>query len=82
MGAGIGSVSMMTASTASIVATHPEWAETVRAYAAAANLLTTVLGIYFALFISLPVTIKAYGRLDVFTPKQRALKETIKQDDS
>ena len=32
MGAGIGSASMMAASTASIVATHPEWAETVQAY--------------------------------------------------
>lgn len=32
----------------------------VRAYAAAANLLTSVIGIYFALFVSLPVTIKVY----------------------
>ena len=31
-----------------------------RAYAAAANLLTSVLGVYFALFVSLPVTIKVY----------------------
>ncbi|MDO5531719.1 DUF3100 domain-containing protein [Sutterella sp.] len=60
MGAGIGSASMMAASTSSIIAVHPEWEETVRAYAAAANLLTSVLGIYFALFISLPVTIKVY----------------------
>ena len=60
MGAGIGSASMMAAGTASIVAAHPEWAETVRAYAAAANLMTSILGIYFALFVSLPVTIKIY----------------------
>ena len=60
MGAGIGSASMMAAATASIVAAHPEWAETVRAYAAAANLMTSTLGIYFALFVSLPVTIKIY----------------------
>ncbi len=60
MGAGIGSASMMAASTSSIIAVHPEWAETVRAYAAAANLLTSVIGIYFSLFISLPVTIKVY----------------------
>ena len=39
---------------------HPEAAETVGAYAAAANLMTSVLGIYFALFISLPVTVKIY----------------------
>lgn len=60
MGAGIGSASMMAAATGSIVAAHPEWAETVQAYAAAANLLTSVVGIYFALFVSLPVTIKVY----------------------
>ena len=60
MGAGIGSASMMAAATSSIIAAHPEWEETVRAYAAAANLLTSVIGIYFALFISLPVTIKVY----------------------
>ena len=72
MGAGIGSASMMAASTASIVAVHPEWAETVQAYAAAANLLTTVLGIYFALFISLPVTVKVYGWLDALRSKKSA----------
>lgn len=60
MGAGIGSASMMAAGTASIIGAHPEAAETIRAYAAAANLLTSVLGIYFALFISLPVTIRVY----------------------
>lgn len=60
MGAGIGSASMMAAGTASIIGVHPEAAETIRAYAAAANLLTSVLGIYFALFISLPVTIRVY----------------------
>ena len=60
MGAGIGSASMMAAATSSIIVVHPEWEETVRAYAAAANLLTSVIGIYFALFVSLPVTIKVY----------------------
>ena len=70
MGAGIGSASMMAASTASIIASHPEWAETVQAYAAAANLLTTVLGIYFALFISLPVTVKVYGWMDSLRSKK------------
>ena len=51
---------MMAAGTGSIIAAHPEAAETVGAYAAAANLMTSVLGIYFALFISLPVTVKIY----------------------
>ena len=62
----------MAASTASIIASLPEWAETVQAYAAAANLLTTVLGIYFALFISLPVTVKVYGWMDSLRSKKAA----------
>lgn len=60
MGAGIGSASMMAAATGSILAVYPEQAETIQAYAAAANLLTSVVGVYFALFISLPITIKVY----------------------
>lgn len=60
MGGGIGSASMMAASIGSIVAVYPEEAQKIQAYAGAANLMTSVLGIYFALFISLPVTIKVY----------------------
>ena len=71
MGAGIGSASMMAAATSSIIVVHPEWEETVRAYAAAANLLTSVIGIYFALFISLPVTIKVY---ELFTGDKGSAK--------
>ena len=52
--------SMMAAATGSIIAAYPHEAELVSAYAAAANLMTSVLGIYFALFVSLPVTIKIY----------------------
>ena len=60
MGAGIGSASMMAAGVGSIVAAYPHEAQLVQAYAAAANLMTSILGIYFALFVPLPVTIKIY----------------------
>ncbi len=60
MGGGIGSASMMAASIGSIVAVFPEEAQKIQAYAGAANLMTSVLGIYFALFISLPVTVKVF----------------------
>ena len=63
MGTGIGSASMMTAGIASIVAVFPDQAEVVRAYAAAANLMTTTLGIYFALFVSLPVMVWLYEKI-------------------
>lgn len=68
MGAGIGSASMMAAGVGSIVASYPEEAEVIQAYAAAANLMTSVLGIYFALFVSLPVTVKVY---EFFTGDKR-----------
>lgn len=60
MGAGIGSASMMAAATGPVVAIYPQLADKIQAYAAAANLMTSVIGVYFALFISLPVTIKVY----------------------
>ena len=46
---------MMAAATAPIVAVYPEFEQQIMALAGAANLLTTVLGVYFGLFISLPV---------------------------
>ena len=63
MGAGVGSGSMLAASSASIVAAYPAMEKEILAYAGAANLLSGVLGIYVALFISLPIAIKLY---DVF----------------
>lgn len=64
MGTGIGSASMMTAGVASVVAAFPAEAAVIQAYAAAANLMTSVLGIYFALFVSLPVMIWMYEKID------------------
>jgi len=63
MGAGIGSASMMAAGIASIVAVYPDQAQIVQAYAGAANLMTTILGIYFALFVSLPVMVWVYEKI-------------------
>ncbi|SCM81394.1 conserved membrane hypothetical protein [uncultured Sporomusa sp.] len=61
MGAGVGSGSMMAAASGAIAAAYPEQAKEVATYAAAANLLTTVIGVYFALFISLPMANKIYA---------------------
>lgn len=63
MGAGVGSASMMAAGIASIVAVYPDQATTIQAYAGAANLMTTILGIYFALFVSLPVMVWVYEKI-------------------
>lgn len=61
MGAGIGSASMMAAATGSIVAAHPEMSKEITTLAGAANLLTSVLGVYFSIFVSLPVMEKLYN---------------------
>ena len=64
MGSGVGSGSMMAAASAAIAAAFPAYAQQIATYAAASNLITTIVGIYFALFISLPVANKIYAWLE------------------
>ena len=65
MGAGVGSGSMMAAGVGAIAAQQtPDMARQVAALAAAANLLTTVVGVYFTLFISLPTAVWLYEKLE------------------
>ena len=63
MGAGVGSGSMMAASSGAIAAAVPSMAKDILMYAGASNLLTSIIGVYFALFISLPVTVFLYNKL-------------------
>ncbi|WP_419341486.1 DUF3100 domain-containing protein [Achromobacter sp. PD1] len=83
MGAGVGSGSMMAAGVGAIASQQtPEVAHQVAALAAAANLLTTVVGVYFTLFISLPTTIFLYGKLEpVLGRFSRGKAETAAADD-
>ncbi len=66
MGAGVGSGSMMAAASGAIAAQQasPEMAKDVATFAAASNLITTTVGTYFTLFLSLPFTIWAYKVLE------------------
>ena len=65
MAAGVGSGSMMAAAAGAIAAQQtPEMAKEVATFAAASNLITTTIGTYFTLFLSLPFTIWAYGKLE------------------
>ena len=65
MGAGVGSGSMMAAAAGSIAALQtPEIAKEVATFAAASNLITTTIGTYFTLFLSLPATVWAYKVLE------------------
>jgi len=77
MGAGVGSGSMMTAASAAIAALQtPEVAKEVAAFAAASNLMTTVVGIYFTLYISLPFTTWAYAKLEPLIGRTTAASTT------
>ncbi|MGW7694583.1 DUF3100 domain-containing protein [Streptomyces asiaticus] len=63
MGAGVGSGSMMAASSASIVAAHPADQEAILGTAAVSNLITTVLGVYIGIYIALPLADRVYRLL-------------------
>lgn len=54
MGAGVGSGSMMAASLAPISDLYPQISEEIKAYATAANLMASMLGIYIYILFSLP----------------------------
>jgi len=65
MGAGVGSGSMMAAASGAIAAQQaPDVAREVATFAAASNLITTTVGTYFTLFLSLPFTAWAYRKLE------------------
>lgn len=65
MGSGVGSGSMMAAASGAIAAQQtPEVAKQVMTFAAASNLITTTIGTYFTLFISLPLAVWGYRVLE------------------
>ena len=76
MGAGVGSGSMMAASSGAIAAAVPSMAKDILMYAGASNLLTSVIGVYFALFVSLPVTVFLYEK---FSPLARSARQKGEQ---
>jgi len=65
MGAGVGSGSLMAAGLGAITAQQPaDMVPQLTAIAAASNLLTSVVGFYFTLFLSLPACSWLYGKLE------------------
>src|SRR5690625_164074 len=82
---GIGSASMMAGGMGTLLEQFPEQATTLEAYAAMSNLVSSVVNIYIALFIGLPLTEKAYKFLNRFQTKKnqnikRPLHEGVNQD--
>jgi len=64
MGAGVGSGSMMAAAMGAISEVYPAMKDQIVAYAGAANLMTSVLGIWISLYFALPVAVWAYDALN------------------
>ncbi|OUM06034.1 branched-chain amino acid ABC transporter permease [Pseudomonas syringae] len=85
MGSGIGSGSMMAAAAGAIAAQQtPEVAKEVMTLAAASNLITTTIGTYFTLFISLPLAVWGYRVLEPLigrTTKASMSDEGVSQSD-
>jgi len=63
MSAGVGSASMMTAATSSLVALLPNEETTITAFAAASQLLTSFLGTYTMVFVAIPLQTFMYKKL-------------------
>lgn len=66
---GLGSASMMTAASSSIVGLYPQHAETITSFAGASQLVTSFMGTYVMVFVSIPVMNFMYK---LFT-KERAI---------
>ncbi|AQP52871.1 hypothetical protein CBF34_10900 [Vagococcus penaei] len=63
MSSGVGSASMMTAASSSLVAIMPDKETTILSYAAASQLLTSFLGTYTMVFVAVPLQRKMYALL-------------------
>jgi len=70
---------MMAAATGAIATVFPDQKEEILMYAGASNLLTTIVGIYFCLFVSLPITNYLYKRLSPILSPNRLKKGGVSQ---
>ncbi|MDY0394635.1 DUF3100 domain-containing protein [Virgibacillus halophilus] len=64
MACGIGSGVMMAAASSTLAAIYPHDADQIIMLAGASDMLSALIGIYFTLFISLPLTRKVYFWLE------------------
>lgn len=66
LGAGTGSISMSAAMMSVILETYPQYAKEVEMYTGASNILCNVLGLYAAMFLTLPLARVLYQFFDKF----------------
>lgn len=74
MASGMGSGSMMTASSQALAAAVPQMSEEILTFAATSNILTNVSGLYMELFIALPLANKLYN---LFIDRKKKKGEVI-----
>lgn len=60
LGAGVGSASMMAASSSAIATQFPGSEDQILAFAGASNLITETIGVYVTIFVSLPLALYLY----------------------
>lgn len=72
MASGVGSGSMMAAASGSLIVAYPEMEDQIVAFAGASNLLSLGTGLFFSIFIGLPLTEKLYSLM--MNRKNRKLK--------
>lgn len=75
MASGTGSTSMMAAALAPVTAAYPEMAETLSAYAATSQTLSTADGLYMSLLIGIPLTNWLYKKLKPLRPDKVTQKQ-------
>lgn len=63
MGVGVGSGSMMAAGVASISDLYPAQTDAIQGLAAVSNLITNLVGVYFGMYVALPLADKLYHLL-------------------
>jgi hypothetical protein len=79
MASGIGSGVMMAAAASTLATIYPEYGDQIIMLAGASDMLAAIVGIYFTLFISLPITKKMYDWLEPkISPKHTRGEEKIK----
>lgn len=78
MACGVGSASMMAASSGSLVAIFPQYAAEIQAFASASNLLTGADGVYMSIFMALPITEWLYKR---FSRGRSSVKAEVEADE-
>ncbi len=77
MASGVGSGSRMAAAVATLSEIYPEWADQISMLGGASDILTGLTGVYFGLFIGLPLTNKYVD----FCMRRKKQKEVVKNED-